>query len=224
MSNLPAGYQAKNNIVWGMKQSHPGLLEIAISNSKKKNAIGIKEEETMTEVIKSAQTDDNVKVILLHGGRFFSSGNDLSAFFTAKTEEEMRQMGRHGVNVVMVNMILSLATSKKPVVAVVRGGAIGVGYTLLAHTTFIYCGPEARFMTPFMKSAQSPEGTSTLLFPRIFGQRMSNEILLGDRWINAQEALKFGFVNGIIDSFDPKSDEVDPDKVPIIKKLLETDY
>ena len=217
MASLPEGYQTKNNIVWGMKQSHQGLLEIVIANPKKKNAIGIKEEEQMAEIIKGAQTNDEVKVILLHGGRYFSSGNDLSAFFQAKSEEEMRKMGRHGVNVVMVNLMLTLATTKKPVVAVVRGGAIGVGFTLLNHATFVYCGPESRFMTPFMKSYQSPEGTSTLLFPRIFGTRLANEILLADRWVTAEEAAKYGFVNGIIDSFDPKSDEVDPDKVPIIK-------
>jgi enoyl-CoA hydratase/carnithine racemase len=123
----------------------------------------------------------------------------------------------------MVDMIMALATSIKPIVCVVRGAAIGIGFTLTAHTTFLYCSPEATFMTPFMRSAQSPEGTSTLLFPKQFGTRLANEILLTDKTVTAQEALKVGYINGIIDSFDPKSDEVDPNKIPVINKLLKTD-
>ena len=39
---------------------------------------------TIDELITSVQEDEDVKVILLHGGRFFSSGNDLSAFSLSK--------------------------------------------------------------------------------------------------------------------------------------------
>ena len=62
-------------------------------------------------------------------------------------------------------MLMSMAKSVKPIVAVVRGYALGIGFTMLSHTTFLYSSPEAIYHTPFMKSAQMPEGTSTLLFP-----------------------------------------------------------
>jgi len=63
-----------------------------------------------------------------------------------------------------------------------------------------------------------------LLFPKIFGTRLANEILLTDRWVTAQEAVDVGFANGMIDTFDPKSDFIDPDMIPCIPKLLKTDY
>ena len=56
------------------------------------------------------------------------------------------------------------------------------------------------------------------------GTRLANEILLTDKYMSAEEALKCGFVNGIIDKFDPKSDMIDPDMIPVIPKLLATDY
>ena len=65
----------------------------------------------------------------------------------------------------MVDMLLALNACKKPIVAVVRGGSIGIGYTLLNHVTMIYCSPDATFKVPFMESGQTPEGTSTFLFP-----------------------------------------------------------
>ena len=109
---------------------------------------------------------------MLHGGRFFSSGNDLSVFGGRDANgkrmsvEKMIEMAEDGVMNVMVGMLLAMAKSVKPIVAVVRGKSLGIGFTLLSHAHFIYCAPEATFMTPFMRSAQSPEGTSTLLFPQ----------------------------------------------------------
>ena len=90
---------------------------------------------------------------MLHGGSYFSSGNDLGAFADAAKDGDMDNMmkiANEGVNVTMVNMLLAFSRSVKPIVAVIRGGAMGIGFTLLAHTTFLYCSPETYFMTPFM--------------------------------------------------------------------------
>lgn len=220
---IPAGFQTQDNISWGVRSTHPGLLEIIINNPKMKNAIGSPPEKKMVELINGAQDNKDIKVILLHGGRFFSSGNDLSAL-VGFTGGDIEKAAHEGVNVIMVNMLMAINQSRKPIVAVVRGFAIGIGYTLLSHCTFVYCSPETRFISPFMASCQSPEGASTLLFPELMGTRLGMEVLLTDRTLSAKEAMSCGFVNGIIDTFDPKSDEVDPDQVPVIKKLLATDY
>lgn len=106
---------------------------------------------------------------MLHGGRFFTSGNDLSVFTPKKGEKfdmiKMYEKAEFGVKTVMVGMLMAMAKSVKPIVLVVRGACWGIGFTLSSHSTFIYASPDATFKTPFMASAQSPEGTSTLLFP-----------------------------------------------------------
>jgi enoyl-CoA hydratase/carnithine racemase len=43
----------------------------------------------------------------------------------------------------MVNMLMSMAKSNKPIISVVRGKAMGISFTLLAHSTFIYTSPDA---------------------------------------------------------------------------------
>ena len=124
----------------------------------------------------------------------------------------------------MVNMILAMNKCTKPIVAVVRGGAIGIGFTMLAHATFVYCSPDAYFKTPFMESGQSPEATSTYLFPKLFGPRLANELLLTDKILTAQEAVKSGFANDLVSNLDANSDWFDPSLIPIIPKLLKNDY
>ena len=109
--------------------------------------------------------DKEVKVILLHGGKYYSSGNDISVFMKAGDVEEAKARAKYGVQTVMVDMLTTLSFCTKPIVAVVRGAALGIAFTMLSHVTLLYVSPDAKMMTPFMASAQSPEGASTYMFP-----------------------------------------------------------
>ena len=178
----------------------------------------------LADLIQKCQKDKNVKVILLHGGKNFSVGNDISEF--AKVKDMKAAMGKlsYGMKVLCVNMCLAVASSVKPVVVVVRGWQVGIACTMASHATFLYCSPDAKFRTPFMASSQSPEGTSTLTFPQLLGPRKANEMLLLDATLGAQDAVKQGFANDIVDQFDPASEWFNPDVIPAIPKLLATDY
>jgi enoyl-CoA hydratase/carnithine racemase len=90
-SGFPEGLTYESELVFGMRKSHPGLFEIKIHNVKKRNAIATVPEKKLGELFKMADENDEIKVILLHGGKFFSSGNDLSAFadaFSGKVKPE----------------------------------------------------------------------------------------------------------------------------------------
>jgi enoyl-CoA hydratase/carnithine racemase len=118
------------------------------------------------KAIKIAEEDNTVKVVLFHGGKFFSAGNDLAILTAGAGDEKEVQKARMVEGITsMKDTLMAWITCSKPVVAVVRGGAHGIGFTTLAHMDFIYCGPDAYFQTPFMKSFQSPEGGSMLTFP-----------------------------------------------------------
>lgn len=74
-----------------------------------------------------------------------------------------------------------------------------------------------------MRSFQSPEGTSTYNFPIQFGTRLSNEVLMLERSLSAQEAVASGFANAVIPELQDEPDWFDIKKVPAIGKLLATD-
>jgi peroxisomal 3,2-trans-enoyl-CoA isomerase len=166
-----------------------GLLEIAYVNIRKKNASTADSHLKMAKLVFDAQTDESVKCILFHGGPSFSSGNDISALAAGSgmdiSEDEKWNKLAFGTQHSMTQFLTNLNRSVKPVVGLVRGVAMGIGATLTSMFDFIYCTPEATFSTPFMKSAQSPEGSSTYTFPQQFGMRRANEILLLDRPVTA---------------------------------------
>ncbi len=77
-NDMPEGLQFQQNTCYGIRKSHPGVFEIKFHYPKLKQALNGAQERFLGKIINEANQNDDVKVILLHGGRFFSSGNDLS--------------------------------------------------------------------------------------------------------------------------------------------------
>lgn len=78
MSGDRSKFTEDSNLLYGV---HPeGIMEIKSHNPKKRNAWTKETQAKMVELFKIANQDDSIKVVLLHGGSYFSSGNDLSVF------------------------------------------------------------------------------------------------------------------------------------------------
>ena len=125
---MPEGYQCKDGIAWGTRV--PGLLEIKFHSMKTRNASRSSQHLMMSQIINAAQKDEKIKVILLHGGKYYSSGNDLKALMKGGSNlETMARDGRIGIFDNMNPYLNAINDSVKPVVGVIRGGAIGIGFT-----------------------------------------------------------------------------------------------
>ncbi len=97
-------------------------------------------------MINEAQTNDEVKVILVHGGKFFSSGNDLKHLMSFADKDKTYQRKEASQGISQIGAYLNaLNSSKKPLVAVVRGGCHGISFTSLSLFDFVYCAPDAKF-------------------------------------------------------------------------------
>ena len=99
----------------------------------------------MCRLVEAAQTNDEIKVIFIHGGLFYSSGNDLSVLAGSQSleGEEKINASSKGVEWNMVSNLRMIMKSKKPIVGLVRGQSIGIGFTTMGLFDFIYCTPEA---------------------------------------------------------------------------------
>jgi Delta3-Delta2-enoyl-CoA isomerase len=188
MSGDRSKFTYASKLIYGL---HPeGILEIKIHDPKKKNAFFIKTMIKISELMQYANLDPKVKCVVLHGGKFFSAGNDLEAFEIGRDDiHEVRSIASESLKNGLTRLLKSLYDLEKPLISLVRGFSVGLGFTMTSLSDFVYCTPEAKFFTPFMQTFQSPEGGSSGLFPQIFGPHFSNEILLTDRIITAKEAL-----------------------------------
>ena len=78
MSGDRTKFQYSSKLIYGV---HPeGIMEIKLHDYKKKNAFFTKTMNKLAELMQYANSDPKVKCVVLHGGKFFSAGNDLEVF------------------------------------------------------------------------------------------------------------------------------------------------
>jgi enoyl-CoA hydratase/carnithine racemase len=158
------------------------VLSISLNRPERKNALSLAMYSALAEVINSAADNSDIRVLVLRGSDdFFTSGNDLLDF--------MNEPELHDAHPVL-RFMRALQHCPKPVVAVVRGHAIGIGTTLLLHCDLVYAAEDARLQLPFVNLGLCPEYASSYLIPRLMGHPQAAELfLLGEPFSGAQAAL-----------------------------------
>ncbi|MDR3436098.1 enoyl-CoA hydratase-related protein [Telmatospirillum sp.] len=162
---------------------------VRMNRPEKKNALTLAMYGGLADALAKGETDDDVSVHLLAGGgEDFTAGNDLNDFLTIT-----RLSGTD-----LERFLLTLAGLQKPVVAAVKGAAVGIGSTMLLHCDLIVAAAESRFQFPFVNLGLVPEAASSLLLPRLVGHPRAAELLmLGDPF-DAARAYEIGLVNSVV--------------------------
>lgn len=166
------------------------ICVLEIDRIDKKNALTAEMYSAMTEVLRRAQADSAVRVLLILGrGGAFTAGNDLEDFL------------RHppvAVDAPVFQFMLALKDFEKPVVAAVEGVAVGIGTTLLLHCDLAYAADTAKLALPFVNLGVVAEFASSLLLPLNAGYvKAAEKLLLGEPF-SAAEALEMRIVNAVL--------------------------
>ena len=168
------------------------IRTVRINRLDKKNALTASMYDAMADALESANSQTNVRCIVIAGGPgAFSAGNDLNEFLQAATSGE-------GLGSSVVRFLHALARSERPLVAAVQGVAVGVGTTMLLHCDHVVAGSDSQFSTPFVSLGLVPEAASSLLAPRLMGHQRAFALLVMGRALDAAAAHAFGLVNTIV--------------------------
>jgi enoyl-CoA hydratase/carnithine racemase len=169
------------------------VLSIRLDRLEKKNALTRGMYLGMIEALQQAETDANVRVIVISGAQdCFTAGNDLTDFAAAKPGETSPA----------ITYLQVLSSTQKPVIAAVGGVAVGIGTTMLLHCDLVYAASDARFQLPFVNLGLCPEAASSLLLPELVGHRRAAELLFFGEPFNAESAKAMGIVNAVLPGSD----------------------
>jgi enoyl-CoA hydratase/carnithine racemase len=166
-----------------------GVGSIHINRPAKKNALTSAMYAALAEAFASFDRDDRIRVATIAGGDDFTAGNDLGDFIAASLA------GGDFRAFPVLRFLERLRDFTKPVVAAVRGNAVGIGTTMLLHCDAVVAGTSARFRLPFAQLGLVPEAGSSLLLPLTVGRARASALLLSGEALAAEQALAFGLVN-----------------------------
>ncbi|MCM2349897.1 MAG: fatty acid oxidation complex subunit alpha FadB [Bacteriovoracaceae bacterium] len=158
------------------------------------NAVSLKEMGEMLEVIKK----QNAKGLLFTSGKpsGFIFGADITEFLGhfKKTEEEMKTW------IAGINKIFNgYEDLPYPKVALVNGFALGGGCEVALTMDYRLATPKASMGLPETKLGIIPGWGGTVRLPRLIGADHAIEWITSAKYYKAEEALKFGAIDGIIE-------------------------
>jgi len=169
------------------------IRTVHINRPDKKNALTGPMYNAMTAALESLDAAPQIRCVLFKGvPGAFSAGNDLNDFLQAATSGE-------GVGRPAVEFLYALVRSARPLVAAVQGVAVGIGTTMLMHCDHVVAGTDARLSTPFVGLGLVPEAASSLIAPRLMGQRHAFSLLVMGRPLDAAAARDCGLVNAVVE-------------------------
>jgi len=166
------------------------ILRVTVNRPAKKNAMTSAMYNALADVFNEAAKDDDIHVVIWDAaGDSFSAGNDLEDFIKNPPGPGESPQARLG------NALLNLY---KPVIAVVKGAAVGGGTTLLTHCDFVYAGESAKFQLPFVNLGLVPEFGSSWSLPARSGYIRAAELVMLGQPFNAELAAAIGLVTRVV--------------------------
>ncbi|ENV33439.1 enoyl-CoA hydratase [Acinetobacter gerneri] len=172
-----------------------GVLTLAINRPKAKNAIYGELYLWIAKALDEADQDSAVRVVILRGlENDFTAGNDMQDFLASAQQPTAAKAGDNPPFV----LLKSAAKFSKPLIAAVRGVAIGIGVTILLHVDMVFADDTALFQIPFVTLGLSPEGAASKLLIQQAGYHKAAELLFTAQKFNAEKALNAGLVNEIV--------------------------
>jgi crotonobetainyl-CoA hydratase len=166
------------------------VLEVTIDRPKA-NAIDLVTSRVMGEVFRNFRDDPDVRVAILtaHNEKFFCPGWDLKAAANGDAVDGDYGVGGFGG-------LQELRAMNKPVICAVNGICCGGGLEIALSCDIILAAEHATFALPEIRSGTIADAASIKL-PKRIPYHIAMEMLLTGRWLEAQEALRWGMINHV---------------------------
>lgn len=168
-----------------------GILEVTLDRPKA-NAIDLATSRIMGETFKEFRDDPELRVAIVRtaGERFFSAGWDLKAAADGDDVD-----GNYGVG--GFAGLQELRDLNKPVIAAVNGMAVGGGFELALSADMILATENVTFALPEIRAGTLADA-ATVKLPKRIPYHVAMDLLFTGRWMDVQEAHKWGLVNEVL--------------------------
>lgn len=168
-----------------------GVGLIWLNRPKAMNALDSVLMSELVQALNEFEADRAIGCIVITGSeKVFAAGADIKEMENATTVEMLTRDS--------ISLWDKVAKINKPVIAAVSGVALGGGCELAMACDMIVASTSARFGQPEINLGVIPGAGGTQRLTRAVGKALAMEMVLNNRWLEAQEAYQFGLVNRVV--------------------------
>jgi 2-oxoglutaroyl-CoA hydrolase len=166
------------------------VATITLDIPDKMNRVSMAARDQLARLFDELGRDDEVRVVILTGAgdQAFTAGGDIPGFL----EREPEELSRLAWNVAAAERC------PKPVIAKLRGYALGVGLELALACDFRIAADNAELGLPEVKLGMIPGSGGTQRLARLIGLGRAKDMVMRGRRVTAAEALAVGLVTEVV--------------------------
>ena len=173
-----------------------GVAVVTISHPERRNACTQAMWQGLGETFRRLGDDPDARAIVLTGaGDVFCAGADISEFATARNDAAAA--AEYSIHVDAAET--AIRDAPVPVVAAIRGPAIGGGCGLAVACDFRFGDPTARMGIPAARLSVVYSLKETQILAEVVGAANAKRILFSGDYFDAPAAQKLGLLDEIVD-------------------------
>lgn len=170
---------------------------VTINRLEAHNAMTFQMWDRLASICEEVGADPDLRVLVITGAgeKAFVSGTDISEFRTFTDPQQALDYEAR-----IDDVYTRIETLAKPVIAAIRGYAVGGGAGMAICCDMRYCTPESRFGIPIARTLGNC--LSTNVYARLIdliGPARTKDMIFTARLFSADQALELGLVNEIVD-------------------------
>ncbi len=172
-----------------------GFAVLTLNRPQAMNALSRELMTALADAIDALAARPEVRVLILTGaGRAFCAGLDLKEIGAGH--------GSFGGGVPARDPVKALTAFAGPVIAAINGVAVTGGFEIALACDILLASPQARFADTHVRIGVAPGWGLSQRLSRAIGAYRAREVSLTGRWVSAEEAAAWGFVNRVVPAED----------------------
>lgn len=174
---------------------------LTLNRPKCLNAINYQMCDEFNSFLRERFDDLETRVLVLTGaGRGFSAGLDIKDPEIMNPKEPLTPQVAYEKQRLFSEPIIRMRRIPQPIIGAVNGVAVGAGFSISMACDIRLAAPEARFQGTYINLGfGGADMGSSWLLPRAVGSGNAARYLLTGDFLEAEEALRIGFVQAIVD-------------------------
>lgn len=174
-------------------ESEEHIAKITINRTEVRNAMNPESWKELGDAVRELNASPEIRVIMITGAgdKAFVAGADIAWI------RDRKPLDIYG-DVAVQDVLLEVYRSKKPIIAVVNGFALGGGCELMLACDLRIASDRAKMGQPEVNLGILPAGGGTQQMPKLVGLAKAKELILTGDIIDAHEAWRIGLVNHVV--------------------------